>query len=136
MSRYLMFLGVVLIAGCAETGTKQESSAISKEKVFEDYIEVSQLKELDVIRTRDQIHYKVVSDKYIIIYDRKTFYLATFRQACKELQGGHVTPDIRHDPNTIRARFDTIRGCKIELLYALDEGQAEELIQLGKAPGG
>ncbi len=131
-----MFLGVVLITSCAETGTKQESSAISKEKVFEDYIEVSQLKELDVVRTRDQIHYKVVSEKHIIIYDRKRSYLATFRRACKELQGRHVTPDIRHDLNTILARFDTIRGCKIELLYALDEGQAEELIQLGKAPGG
>ncbi len=135
MSRYLMFLGVVLIAGCAETGTKQESSAISKSKAFADYIEVSQLKELALIRTRDQIHYKVVSEKHIIIYDRKTSYLATFRQACKELQGGHVTPDIRHDLNTIRARFDTIWGCRIEALYALDLAQAEELILLGMAPG-
>ena len=130
-----MFLGVALVTGCAETGTTQEPSAISKETVFEDYIEVSQLKELDVVRTRHQTHYKVVSEKHIIIYDRKTSYLATFRRACKELQNRHV-PDIRHDLNTIRARFDTIRGCKIEFLYALDEGQAEELIQLGKAPGG
>jgi hypothetical protein len=78
----------------------------------------------------------VVSEKHIIIYDRKTSYLATFRRACKEFQDWHVTPDIRHNPNTIQARFDTIRGCKIESLFALDESQAEELIQLGKAPGG
>ena len=97
---------------------------------------MGQLKELALIRTGDQIHYKVVSEKHIIISDRKTSYLATFQRACKELKEKHITPDVRHERNTIRARFDTIRGCRIESLYALDVGQAEELIQLGEAPGG
>ena len=136
MSRYLIFLSAALVAGCAASGTTQDSSAISKAKALEDYIEVGQLEELALIRTRDQIHFKVVSEKHIIIYDRKKSYLATFRRACKELKETHVTPDIRHDRNTIRARFDTIRGCRIESLHALDVGQAEELIQLGEGPGG
>ncbi len=136
VSRYLALLGAVAVAGCAASGATQDSSAISKAKALEDYIEVGQLEELALIRTRDQIHYKVVSEKHIIIYDRKKSYLATFRRACRELKETHVTPDIRHDRNTIRARFDTIRGCRIESLYALDDGQAEELIQLGEGPGG
>ena len=136
MSRYLTLLSAALVAGCAASGTTQDSIAISKAKTFDDYIEVGQLKELASVRTRDQIHYKAVSEKHIIIYDGKTSYLATFQRACKELKEQHITPDVRHERNTIRARFDTIRGCRIESLYALDVGQAEELIQLGEAPGG
>lgn len=134
MNKCLMLLATVLIVGCAQTETTQESSAISKEKSFEDYIEVSELKELGSARTSDQAQYRVVSAEHVIIEDHKTFVLAKL-QRCKKFGGGGATHDARHDPNTIRARFDTIRGCRIEALYVLDVGQAEELILLGMAPG-
>jgi hypothetical protein len=38
-----MLLATVLIVGCAQTETAQESSAISNEKSVEDYIEVSDI---------------------------------------------------------------------------------------------
>ena len=44
-------------------------------------------------------------------------------------------PDKRHDANTIRSRFDTIRGCRIAEIYALDEVEAEEIKNIGEAPG-
>ena len=67
VSRYLVLLGAAAVAGCAASGATQDSSAISKAKALEDYVEVGQLEELALIRTRDQIHYKVVSEKHIII---------------------------------------------------------------------
>lgn len=127
MNKCLMLLATVLIVGCAQTETTQESSAISKEKSFEDYIEVSELKEVGSARTSDQAQYRVVSAEHVIIEDHKTFVLAKL-QRCKKFGGGGATHDARHDPNTIR-------GCRIEALYALDVGQAEELILLGMAPG-
>ena len=134
MNKCLILLATALIASCAQTETKQESSAISKEKSFEDYIEVSELKEVGSARTSDQAQYRVVSAEHVIIDDGRTFTLAKL-QRCKKFGGGNATHDARHDANTIRARFDTIRGCRIEALYALDLAQAEELILLGMAPG-
>ena len=134
MTKCLMLLATALIASCAQTETTQESSAISKEKSFEDYIEVSELKEVGTVHTGDQAQYRMVSAEHVIIEDRKDFYLAKL-QRCKKFRGGGATFDARHDANTVRARFDTIRGCRIEALYALDIAQAEELILLGLAPG-
>ena len=33
------------------------------------------------------------------------------------------------------SRFDTIRGCRIGAIYALDEAEAAELENIGEAPG-
>ena len=54
---------------------------------------------------------------------------------CRELDEFRVTPDYRREANLLRARFDTIRGCHIGKIYAVDKGQAQELENLGDAPG-
>jgi hypothetical protein len=67
--------------------------------------------------------------------------LVAFRQRCRELDEQDeqdeldVTPDIRHDLNTVRARFDTYRGCRIQALYEITEGQVQELLDLGEKSG-
>ena len=43
--------------------------------------------------------------------------------------------DRRNDANTLRARFDTIRGCRIHRIFALNEGEVAELENIGEAPG-
>jgi len=101
----------------------------------DDYIRVAELPETDAIRKRGELHHKVVTEKYIILSDRKNSYLAVFRQRCRELDELDVTPDIRHDLNTVRARFDTYRGCRIQALYEITEGQVQELLNLGDKSG-
>ena len=44
---------------------------------------------------------------------------------------GQIKADIRRESNVIRARFDTLRGCHIDSIYEVNEGQAEELKALG-----
>lgn len=130
MARYLFVLFVLLAAGCA-SGPKDES-AVTKNDAIDDFIKVSELEEIDLIRKRGQLHYEVLSHNYIILRDRRSVYLAIFSRKCRELDEGEARPDIRYDGNTLRARFDTFRGCTIDALFELTDGQATELIALGE----
>ena len=122
---------IVLIAtGCA-SGPKEES-ALRRNDAIDDYIKVSELEELELIRERGELHHEVLTHKYIILRDRRSVYLATFTRQCRELDDADIRPDIRHDANVLRSRFDTYRGCKIQSLFALTDGQAKELIALGE----
>jgi len=89
------------------------------------------VKEVDQIRIRRQLHHKVITEHYIIIFDDRVPYLATFQRRCRELNEPDVKPDVRHESRKLRARFDTYRGCKIRTLHEVTSGQAEELLDLG-----
>ena len=133
MAKFLPGIVAMLVLGCANA--PEELSVVSKNDAVEDYIHVAELKEIDLIRSFDQLHHKVVTEKYIVIYDRRDTYLAAFKRRCRELNDHMVTADVRHDKNVLRARFDSIRGCRIEALYEIDEGQAQEVMNLGQESG-
>lgn len=130
---YLIAIPAMLLAACA--GAPDGQSAVAEDDPVADYIQVAQLPEVDMIRSFGQLQHRIISEDYIIVYDRKASHLATFARPCRELFDIEVTPDVRHDNNTLRARFDTIRGCRIESLYRVSEGQVAEIMQLGDAPG-
>ena len=130
VAKHTCLLLAALAAGCA--GAPEAPSVIEKNDAIDDYIQVAELKEIDAIRSFDQLSHKVVTEKYIIISDRRNNYLAAFARSCKELNKHEITPDIRHESNTLRARFDTIRGCQIRSLYEIGAGQAQELMKLGE----
>ena len=135
MAKYTaaVIVALAMTAGCASG--PPEDSVIVKNDAVDDYIIVAELEEIDAIRTRDQLHYKIVTENYIIVSDRKNSYLLAFKRRCRELRDIEVTPDIRRERNTLRARFDTYRGCQIRSLYELNRGQADELLALGEEPG-
>lgn len=132
-TKYLFPFAAALLLGCA--GAPEQASVLAKNDAVDDYIQVAELEKIEAIRTFEQLHHKVVTDKYIILSDRKNNYLATFRRDCRELHDTEVTPDVRYDRNALRARFDSYRGCRIESLFKISKGQAQELMSLGKAPG-
>ena len=134
LSKGLTVLVAASMLGCASTPQEGES-VIKQNDAVDDYIRVAELPETDAIRKRGELHYTTVTEKYIVLRDRKSSYLAVFRQRCRERDEQAVTPDIRHDLNILRARFDTYRGCRIQTLYEITEGQAQELIDLGDRPG-
>ena len=119
-ARSLVALAAVMVLGCASA--PEDESVIVKDDALEDYIKVAELKEIDTIRKRGELHHTVVTDKYIILKDQRNVYLATFRQRCRALDEREVRPDLRHDLNILRARFDTYRGCRIERLRPLATG--------------
>jgi hypothetical protein len=98
-----------------------------------DFIAVSELQQQDTIRTARQWGFDELGDRYAIVDSGKEKYLVEFRRRCHELDQNTVTPDVRYQRNVLRARFDTIRGCAIWRLYAIDDAPAQELQQLVNA---
>lgn len=127
MKRSMLLLIVALLAGCAAQSDTKVDDAI------EDFVAVSGLEELDSIKSREQFGIAELSERYILLRTRNDTYLARFTRRCYELNENQVTPDVRYDRWTLRARLDTIRGCRIEKFFAIDAAQAEELEMLAMA---
>jgi len=129
MIRFTVVLILTILAGCAARPGPDTDQAVA------DFINVSELEELRTVRTRHQYSYTQVTERYIVLKERKERYLVEFSRRCRELNEDQITPDIRRESNVLRSGADTIRGCHIKRMFAIDIGQAEELLQLGKAPG-
>jgi hypothetical protein len=127
ISRATILLAAVLL-GCAAQPEQDDRDAIA------DFIMVSELEPLDIVRFRDQFNYKQLTEDYVILRSRHDHYLLKFRRRCRELNRIEVTPDLRYDRNVLRAGIDTIRGCRIETMYAIDRAQADELEYIGEGP--
>lgn len=134
MNRLMLALLITVLAACAS----QESERARQEEnqAIRDFIEVRGLQELDKIRSSGSEGWDRIADKFIIYNTRRGSFLFEFTRRCYELDDNtRVTPDVRAEPNAIRARFETLRGCRIHKIYALTKAEASELRDLGEAPG-
>lgn len=124
---------VVSLIACAG----QESREVNEEEqAVRDFIDVRGLEELDTIRVRDTAGWDKITGKFIIYNTRRDRFLMVFARNCHELDDyTNIVADVRHSANTISARFDTLRGCRIDRIYALTEAEAAELRQIGESPG-
>lgn len=130
MQRTTIVLIALVLAGCTTTPGRTESDAIA------DFILVSELEEREAIRTLNDFNYEFLTERYFIVKAGRDQYLGQFRRPCREFnQSNNVPMDVRYERNTLRSRFDTIRGCRISKMFALDKTQAEELRYIGMAPG-
>jgi len=132
MKQLMLALIITLLAGCAAQSEPRADDAI------EDFVALSGMEEIDSIKTREQFRISELSEhseRYIFLRTRKDLYLVKFNRRCHELDDVEITPDIRFDSGTLRPHFDTIRGCRIEKIYAIDEAEARELEMLAMAPG-
>ena len=128
--RGLILTGLILaLAGCATS-----KPTVDKEAV-DDFIAVRGLESVDSIRTDSSDSWNDINLQNLIYDGRRDSYLIVFSRPCYELRDTRITPDRRYESNVIRARFDTIRGCRIDSIYALSEADEVELRQLGEAPG-
>lgn len=125
MMRLTTVISAALLFGCATQTGSTKSEAIA------DFIIVTELEPLDVVRLRQQFNYEQLTEDYVVLTTRDDYYLVEFRRRCRELNQNEITPDLRHDRNRLRAGIDTIRGCRIERMFAIDKGQAEELEYIG-----
>ena len=109
--------------------------------------------EVDKMRSnRDSGIEKLGNKRYILLKARRQTYLVELVRDCWELyddaalldgsmgtaMGGPLprTWDRRSDPNFIRPGVDTIRGCRIGRAFEVNEGQVDEIRNLGEAPTG
>lgn len=128
-------IAVILLALASACSTLQDEQEIEATR---DFVAANELQQVDEIRLYEQLNYRTVNDYFVTVETRRGDYLIEFGIRCRALTQRDFQPhmvDIRRDPNRIRARFDTIRGCIIGKIYEVTEEQREELHQLGDAPG-
>lgn len=132
----LALLAALVLANCAAQDEQADESTQDMEQAIRDFIELRELVALDRLKSGMSDHWTTLDENFIIYNGRREAYLVEFVRRCYELYDEtRITPDKRWDTNTIRARFDTIRGCRIAAIYALDEAEAAELENIGEAPG-
>lgn len=129
MKRYLILLPLIFIAACAskDGGVVEKDPDQQINEAIEDFIKVTELEPVDRIRTSGQLQHDVITDDYIFVRDRRKTWLIEFVHTCYDIDGQRVEPDIRYDSRELRARFDTIRGCRIRSIYPVTEGMVEEI---------
>ena len=104
---------IVVLAGCAASN---ETVTQDTEQAVRDFIAVRELPVTDRIRIANDDQWQDT-------------------RRCRELHKYPVVPDMRDSSNTIRAKFDTLRGCRIEKIYSLTEAEVAELREIGESPG-
>ena len=122
----------LLLAACGTGYNPQEIEAVR------DYVAAAELVEVEQIRLTRSMSYTYINDRYVIVPTRRGDYLVDFNRDCFELRRQEWTPEMvdrRDNSNTLRARFDTIRGCHIGRIYEISDAQRVELKDLGDAPG-
>ena len=124
------------LAACASQDEQAEQSTQDVNQAVRDFIELRELEELDALKSGSNDGWQQLDDRFIIYNGRREVYLVEFSRRCHELNDNtRIIPDKRWDSNTVRARFDTIRGCRIAKIYELGEAEVAELKNIGEAPG-
>jgi hypothetical protein len=121
----------LILAACA---SQEEQVTQDTEQAVRDFIAVRGLPEADKIRTDGNDRWKKIDQNFVIYEKRKEAFLIEFSRRCHELDETPVVADVRHG-NEIQARFDTLRGCRIAKMYALNEAEVIELQDIGESPG-
>lgn len=132
MKTQTALLLLVVLAACA---TQEETVTQDTEQAIRDFIAVHELTETDQVRTANDDHWIEIDKKFVLYEARDEVFLFEFSRRCSELDALPVVPDRRSSGNTVRARFDTLRGCRIAKMFPLTEGEVAELSNIGASPG-
>lgn len=135
---YLRTLAALVVAAALVTGcaTQTTEEVADKNQAVRDFIDLRELESLAKIRTDGYDGWETITTTYLIYKTRRADYLLEFARPCWEIHDrSRIVPDDRSDPNIIRARFETLRGCRIDAFYALTEAESAELKHIGDPPG-
>jgi len=131
MKRCTPIFFALALTACA---SQEQTEGMDVAQGIRDYIEVRQLPQQDKIRTGSSDSWHELDGSYIIYETRRETFLVEFVRKCYELNETPVVADVRRDASTIRARFDTIRGCLIGRMFALTENDVAELEAISESP--
>jgi len=136
MKLVALLIASVAVAACASQDDKAEQSTQDTAQAVRDFIEVRKLEELKKLSTGSGDRWTSIKDEFLIYEGRRDTYLVAFYRHCYELSDNtRIVADKRWDSNNIHSGSDTIRGCRIDKIYALTEAEAAELENIGEAPG-
>jgi hypothetical protein len=123
---------IMMLSACA---SQDEATTKDTEQAVRDFIKVRELAEAEQMRTSSNDRWDEIDANFVIYETRREVFLLEFTRACHELDETRVVADQRNFGNTVRAKFDTLRGCRIAKLYPLTEDEVAELEAIGESPG-
>lgn len=132
MKAALLVSAALLLTACA---APQDMVTEDKEQAIHDYIAVRGLSSVDKMRTSTRDKWSQLDPKFLVFETRSEAFLVEFTRRCHELNETPVVADVRREANVIRARFDTLVGCRIANIYELTEADVAELESIGVSPG-
>ena len=138
MKNLVPIIALVMLSACAtQDAAEAETTADVHNQAIIDFIEVRELTQVDRIRSSERDGWQALSISYVIYKARRDRFLVEFARPCYELRDNlDITPDVRRvNANTIRAKFDTLRGCRISRIFAITREEVDELKNIGEAPG-
>ena len=136
MKTLTVIVGAAALAACAAQDTTRQDAVEGAVQAVRDLIEVRGLQEVDKMPSSSGDAWTSIENYFLIYKSRRESFLVEFNRRCYELDDNtRIVPDERWDSGTVRARFDTIRGCRIHKLYALNEEDVAELQNIGESPG-
>ena len=136
MRTVTLIIAAFLLTACAGQDTERQQAIDEAVQAVRDFIEVRGLAEVAKMPSASGDSWESIENYFLIYEGRRDTYLVEFNRRCYELDDNtRIVADERREAGIVRSRFDTIRGCRIHRLYALTADEAEELRNLGEAPG-
>ncbi|MDH3552738.1 MAG: DUF6491 family protein [Gammaproteobacteria bacterium] len=136
MKALTLIVATATLAACAAQDTTRQDAVDEAVQAVRDLIEVRGLREVDKMASSLRDSWTSIESHFLIYKGRRESFLVEFSRRCYELEDDtRIIADERWDSSSIRARFDTIRGCRIHKLYALSEEDLAELQNIGESPG-
>jgi glycine/D-amino acid oxidase-like deaminating enzyme len=136
MKRTALILAAIFLTACAAQEPAKETSTQDAAQAIRDFIDVRELEEVDRLSTSHADRWEQLDQSFLLYKGRRATHLVEFARRCWELDdNSRIVADERRSGSHIYARFDTIRGCRIDKLYALTEHEIAELENIGEAVG-
>lgn len=124
------------IWACASDPTEPVPVILDQDQVVLDFIEVRGLEEVSRMRNTERRSFEKFTPSYIIFKARRDEFLVEFDRPCYEIwDNAFFSADDTLLHNTLRAKFDRIRGCRINRIFALTDDDLHDLKQLGVRTG-
>ncbi len=137
MNAFNWTLFVVLLMGCASDKPEEDRrppggpGRASAEELRE-YIDKVQPEPVFVVYYKEPLRWKAINDYFAIMDTRDGPHLIEMSWECKDLRNQSVYVDMadrRAKRSILRAKVDTLRGCRIENFYKLPEVERVEGIE-------
>lgn len=135
MRKAILLLTGLMLAACAAT----EKQTINETDPVQDFIRMHNLENISVIRGFENPGVLYMEDpRYIIAYLRHEQWLLQYAHECRlaRLDSGDRPSDKRRYTRALYVKVDTFRGCPVRAMYPITLAHAQELVAMGRAPGG
>ena len=130
MRLFVITAAALIGAGCATI------EAPEGKKVVNDFIALSEMQEIDRIRSYQDLRFSIINEFFLVASDGERHFLLEFDAGCRSLRTGtfnSLMMDHRQNFKILHRR-DTIRGCPIAGMYTATAEQLNELKALMYGP--